>query len=183
MKEKLLIHACCGPCSANPFNELGKDFDLLGFFSNSNIQPLEEYEKRLDSFTKISSTLKVEYFVDAYDPNDWNDAIKGLENEPERGERCKRCFEYRLRRSFEFAKNNKIKYISTTLTVAPYKDSKTVLGLGESLSKEYGVSFLGIDLKKNDGFKKTMALARKHGLYMQNYCGCIYSLKSREVKK
>ncbi len=183
MKEKLLIHACCGPCSAYPLRVLKDDFELLGFFSNSNIAPEEEYKKREQSFEDLCDAVGVNYVVDHYDPDSWNEAVKGLENEPERGKRCEKCFEFRLRRAFEFAKKNKIKYITTTLTVTPYKDTKMVFKTGQKLSDEYGVSFTPMDFKKNDGFKKTLELAKKQGLYLQKYCGCIYSLKDREAKQ
>ncbi len=180
MKEKLLLHCCCGPCAAHPSKVLKDSFDVLAFFSNSNVEPKEEYQKRLDSFKKLCELTGLEYSVDEYDSDEWFETIKGLELEPERGKRCSICFEYRLKRAFEFAKKNGIKYITTTITVSPYKDSKMVFDVGKKLSQQYGVSFTALDFKKEDGFKKTKELAEKYSLYMQNYCGCVYSLRDKE---
>ena len=180
MKEKLLLHCCCGPCSAYPIKVLKDSFNILPFFSNSNIQPQEEYKKRLDSFKELCAFSELDYILDDYEPDLWKDYVEGLELEPEKGKRCLKCFEYRLRRAFEFAKKNKIKYITTTLTVAPYKDSKMVFEVGNRLSQEYGVSYTAFDFKKDDGFKKTKELSVSMGLYMQNYCGCVYSLRDRK---
>ena len=180
MKEKLLLHCCCGPCATYPSKVLKDSFEVIAFFSNSNIHPEQEYQKRLDSFKKLCELTKLDHIVDEYLPEAWLGDTKGLELEPEKGKRCRVCFEHRLKRAFEFAKKNKIKYITTTLTVAPYKDSKTVFDIGKALSEQYGISFAMLDFKKDDGFKKTKELAVKHGLYMQNYCGCVYSLKDRE---
>jgi predicted adenine nucleotide alpha hydrolase (AANH) superfamily ATPase len=120
--------------------------------------------------------------ADDYQPEDWHKAIRGLENEPEKGARCISCFEYRLKRTFEFAKQNNIGYVTTVLTVAPYKDSKTVFDIAGRLSKEYGVKFLELDFKKNNGYARTKKLAAENGLYVQNYCGCEFSLLDRKQR-
>ena len=182
MKERLLLHCCCGPCSAYPISSLIGDFVVEAFYSNSNIDTVDEYNKRLSNLKLLCGRTGVSCIEDDYEPENWFRSIAGLENEPERGARCKKCYEYRMRRTFEFAKKANIKYITTTLTVAPYKDSKAIFNIASKLSDEYGVGFLELDFKKNDGYMKTKELAKEHGLYIQDYCGCIYSLKDRNKR-
>jgi len=182
MKEKVLLHCCCGPCAAYPFSILTDKFKVEAFYSNSNLNTASEYLKRLENLRELCSRQGVKCIADDYEHEKWRDAVKGLENEPERGVRCKVCYEYRLKRTFEFAKNNNIKYVTTTLTVAPYKDSKAVFAVAACLSKEYGVRFLDLDFKKNDGYLKTKKLTAENGLYVQNYCGCEFSLQDRDQR-
>ncbi|MCX6112096.1 MAG: epoxyqueuosine reductase QueH [Proteobacteria bacterium] len=179
--ENLLLHCCCAPCATHPFEVL-KGYNILPFFSNSNIQPEDEYKKRLDAFNHLCSITGKEPIIDTYEPEKWLEYIKDLENEPERGKRCKVCFEFRLRRAFEFAKKRNIKYITSSLTTTTYKDTATVFEVGRKLSLEYGIEFKGINFKKNDGHRKSVELSKKYGLYIQNYCGCIFSLQDRRRK-
>ena len=179
--ESLLLHCCCAPCATYPFEVL-EGYDVLPFFSNSNIEPEDEYKKRLDTFKQLCSIKVKEPIIDTYEPEKWLEHIKGLENEPERGKRCKACFEFRLRRAFEFAKNGNIKYITSTLTTTTYKDTDTVFEVGRELSREYGIEFKEINFKKGDGHRKSVELSKQYGLYIQNYCGCIFSLQDRRRK-
>ncbi len=183
MKEQLLLHCCCGPCAAYPFSVLTNDFRVEAFFSNSNLDTASEYFNRLESLRLLCSRQGIPCYADDYEPETWHKEIVGLENEPERGKRCHVCFEYRLKRTFELAERNKIKYVATTLTVAPYKNACTIFDIANKLSKVYNVKFLELDFKKNDGYIKTKKLAQQNGLYIQNYCGCEFSLldKGRRV--
>ena len=182
MKERLLVHCCCGPCAAYPFSVLVENFKVEAFFSNSNLNTASEYFKRLEALRLLCARQGITCYADDYEPEGWHKAIKGLENEPEKGKRCTTCYEYRLKRTFEFAKQNNIEYVTTTLTVAPYKDSKTIFEIAGRLSKEYGVRFLELDFKKNNGYVKTKKLAVDNDLYVQNYCGCEFSLLDREQR-
>jgi len=157
-------------------------FKVEAFFSNSNLDTGSEYLKRLESLKLLCSRQGVACYTDDYVPEKWNKAVKGYEHEPERGGRCKICYEYRLRRTFEFAKEHNIKYVTTTLTVAPYKDSRAIFDIATGLSVEYGVRFLDLDFKKKDGYAKTKGLAKENDLYIQNYCGCEFSLVSKEQR-
>ncbi|MBN1115042.1 MAG: epoxyqueuosine reductase QueH [Oligoflexia bacterium] len=170
-----MLHTCCAPCACHPVQMLCKDYDILAFFSNSNIAPEQEYKVRLESFYLLCGQRSLEYHVDEYDNAGWLDCVKGLEDEPERGARCAKCIYYRLKRSYDFAKKNNIMYITSTLTVAPYKDSPMIFEVADSLSGEYGIEYVRYNFKKNDGFKKTMEQAKKSNLYLQKYCGCIFS--------
>lgn len=178
MKERLLLHVCCAPCLAYPITLLS-DYDVLCFFSNSNIYPEEELYKRKESFERFCKVNKINYFIDEYNYDSWTDFIKGFENEPEKGKRCELCFHYRLDKSFNFAKKNGIKKVTTTLTVAPYKSSNMVFKVACSLSNKYGIEFLEFDFKKKDGYKKTKEIAKKENLYIQDYCGCYFSLNDK----
>lgn len=182
MKERLLIHSCCGPCSAYPFSLLTDSFKVEAFYSNSNLNTASEYFKRLEGLRLLCSRQGVTCYTDDYVPEQWYEVVKGYEHEPERGTRCKICYEYRLRRTFEFAKANNIKYVTTTLTVAPYKDSRVIFDIATRLSDEYGVKFLDFDFKKKDGYLKTKELAKENGIYIQNYCGCVFSLVDKEQR-
>lgn len=181
MNKRLLLHCCCGPCSAYPLTQL-KGREVLCFFSNSNIYPVTEYEERFLSFKKNCVDVGVNFVEDIYEHDIWLDLVKGLASEPERGKRCRLCFDFRLRRSFEFAKKQNIKYIASTLTVAPYKDSKMVFDIARGLSREYGIEFEEYNFKKNDGYLKTRKLSKERELYMQSYCGCEFSLNDLRRK-
>ena len=178
-----MLHSCCAPCSGYPVAVLSENFKVELYFSNSNLDTLEEYNRRLASIELLSARLGLNYSVDTYNPKAWELAVLGLEQEPERGKRCEKCFEYRLERAFEFASSNGIKYLTTTLSVAPYKDSKMIFRVANALASKYKVEFLSLDFKKDNGYIKTKELAKLHGLYIQNYCGCIYSLRDREQRK
>jgi predicted adenine nucleotide alpha hydrolase (AANH) superfamily ATPase len=174
---KTLLHVCCAVCGAGAIEELMKDSEVILFFSNSNIFPKDEFEKRLENAKKISEIYGLELVADEYDHDDWLDFIKGLESEPEKGKRCLKCFEFNLRKTAEEAKDLKIENFTTTLTISPHKDSKKIFDIGKRVAYDVGVNFLEKDFKKNDGFKKSNELSKKHNLYRQNYCGCEFSLK------
>jgi predicted adenine nucleotide alpha hydrolase (AANH) superfamily ATPase len=175
--EKVLLHVCCAPCSTHAIERLLKEYMVVLFFSDSNIWPKEEYEKRLGEARKIAKAYNLELVEDGYDNDRWMEWISGLEAEPERGARCHKCFEFNLRRAAEYAKAKMFNYFTTTLTIAPHKDSKAVFEVGRMLADKWGVRFLEIDFKKLDGFRHSLELSEKHQLYRQDYCGCRYSVR------
>ena len=113
-----------------------------------------------------------------YDTEHWRAYIAGLESEPEKGERCNKCFEFRLDKAAEKARDLNIQFFTTTLTVSPHKVSKNVFIAGYNAAKKYGVEFIDIDFKKQDGFLKTMQLAKENNFYRQQYCGCEFSIRA-----
>ncbi|MFQ5887369.1 MAG: epoxyqueuosine reductase QueH, partial [Candidatus Hydrothermarchaeales archaeon] len=117
-----------------------------------------------------------------YDIREWFKAIEGLEDEPERGKRCEICFKMRLEKTAEFAKDEEYQCFTTTLTISPQKDAKLINAIGDELSKRYNIEFLQADFKKKDGFKKSVELSKRYGLFRQNYCGCVFSKREREAK-
>ena len=172
MKPKILLHVCCAPCSTQSIEELKKDYDVTLFFYNPNIHPKEEYEKRLNEAKKISKILGLPLIEGEYDKDAWLEAVKGFENEPENGKRCAICYEFRLKKSSEKAKD--FDFFTTTLTISPHKNSEVINEIGSKINHK----FLKKNFKKKDGFRKSIELSKKHNLYRQDYCGCIYSLKS-----
>ncbi len=175
IKPRLLLHICCISCGAYVSRILRRDYDLALFFYNPNIYPKSEYEKRLKTVNEIAKKEDLNIIFGEYDHEKWLAMVKGLENEPERGIRCKICYADRLSNCVKCAKKNKFDYFTTTLTISPHKDAKIILELGSMLSEQYGIKFLEKDFKKKDGFKKSVKLSCELNLYRQNYCGCEFS--------
>lgn len=179
-KPKLLLHSCCAPCSSYVITYLYDYFDITILYYNPNIYPYEEYKKRKDEQIRLISNFKGVKIIDCdYDNDIYNEVIKGLENEPERGSRCTKCFYLRLDKTGEIAKKNNFEYFGTTLTVSPYKNARLLNEIGEDISKKYDIKWLYSDFKKNDGYKKSIELSKKYDLYRQDYCGCIYSRRDK----
>ncbi len=178
MPRKILLHICCGVCSSAVVEHLKKeDFEITGFFYNPNIQPQVEYEKRLDVAREVSRILDFPLIEGEYDTGKWFELIRGLEQEVEGAKRCKVCFKMRLDASHNKSEELDISQFVSTLSISPHKDTSIINRIGRNLAKE---RFLATDFKKDDSFKKTLAFAKKHNLYRQNYCGCIYSAKEIE---
>lgn len=184
-KPKLLLHVCCGPCSTACLSVIADFFDITLLFYNPNIHPYDEYEKRfneLQKFVKIKNNdgYSIKIINANYDPNEYFEKIKGLENEKEGGARCTECFKLRLEYSAKYALENKFDYFTTTLTISPYKNSQLINEIGKDLQEKYGVQYLFSDFKKNEGYKKSIELCKQYGIYRQDYCGCIFSKKEHE---
>ena len=177
-KKKLLLHSCCAPCSSYSFLFLKDKFDISSLYYNPNIQPKAEHDKRLEELKRLIKEMNLDIkVIEEYDDN-FLELVKGLECEPERGKRCTLCYELRLRKCASLAKSLGFDCFSTTLSISPYKDAKRLNEIGERLEKELGIEYLYLDLKKNDGYKKSIELSKKYNLYRQNYCGCIFSKKT-----
>jgi epoxyqueuosine reductase len=169
--DRILLHVCCAPCSTAVIERLREQgYDIHLFFSNSNIHPREEFDKRLAEASKISSIQGLELIVDAYDHQSWLNHIQGLEDEPERGRRCIKCFEYNLTRTATLAQKLGLPGFTTTLTVSRHKSSRDIFSIGSSMK-----GFLAMDFKKQDGYTRSINLAKQFELYRQGYCGCEFS--------
>ncbi|MBO6272422.1 epoxyqueuosine reductase QueH [bacterium] len=178
--KKILLHACCAICSGYPITllkELG--YNVIVYFCNNNFDTIDEYNRRLEAEKTLCKHFGVELLVEPYTPQIYIDYIKGLENEPEGGARCIKCFELRLKESAKKAKELGIDIFTTSMIISPHKNFKNLCGVGESVGKEYGLEFLGLDFKKKDGFLKTNKISKDLGLYRQNYCGCIFAKNKR----
>ena len=175
--KKLLLHVCCAPCSTHVIEELKKEYKITLFFYNPNIEPVEEYQKRLEAAESLAKYLDIEIIAWDYDNIEWHNAVKGHENDQEGGERCNICFRFRLEKTAEFAKENNFDLFAATLTVSPYKNAEEINKIGKELANKYDIEFLESDFKKQDGYFKSIELSKKHNLYRQNYCGCLYSKK------
>lgn len=170
MKRRLLLHVCCGPCATHPVRALQEEYDLTLFFSNSNIAPEAEYRKRLANAQKVATECDVPLVTDEYDHEMWLACIAGLEEEPEKGARCEKCFEFNLSSAARYAQAHGFDLFTTTLTISPHKDSQVIFRIGKQAGP-----FLAVDLKKKDGFKRSVELSKAQGLYRQDYCGCEFS--------
>ena len=175
--KRLLLHVCCGPCSIIAIERTKPDHEVVLFFSNSNIHPKEEYEKRLNTAMKVADIFKTKLNKDRYSPQDWLNKVEGYENEPEHGKRCNICINYRLERTAKFAKAHGFNIFATTLTTGPQKNAKLINSIGRALGKKYGIEYYESNFKKKDGFKKSVDLSKEHKFYRQNYCGCKFSIR------
>lgn len=175
----LFLHACCAPCSSYCISYLSQYFHITLFYYNPNIYPESEYSHRLLEIKRFLSEFPVKnpisFMEGEYKPQDFFDMAKGLENEPEGGERCFLCYELRLREAAIHAAELGVDYFTTTLSISPHKNAAKLNEIGERLGKEYGVLHLPSDFKKKDGYKKSIELSREYNLYRQDYCGCVYS--------
>ena len=174
-KPSILLHSCCAPCSTSVIERISPYFDITVIYYNPNIEPIEEYEKRKREEQRFLSDIGIKMIDCDYDNDAWHEEVRGLENEPERGARCYVCYKKRLDYTCRKAKDLSFEYFGTTLTLSPYKVSDWVNEIGLKLEDYYRVHFLISDFKKRDGYKRSIELSKKYGLYRQDYCGCIYS--------
>jgi predicted adenine nucleotide alpha hydrolase (AANH) superfamily ATPase len=175
---KIVLHICCGVCAAGVVQTLTQEgHQVVGFFYNPNIHPEEEYEKRLEAAYRVAQELDFPFVTATYDPEVWLQETEGLKSEPEGGERCPICFRIRLEKTYSYLKNSNADAFTTTLTISPHKSARIVNRIGQEIG---GDRFLARDFKKKEGFRKAIQQARQWGLYQQNYCGCLYSI--RQVK-
>lgn len=178
-KKRLLLHACCAPCSSYCLEYLHSFFDITVLFYNPNITDEAEYIKRkkeLESFLLRAPFCKeVELIAKDYESDLFFERVKGFENEPEKGRRCDICYELRLLETVRLAKKMEFDYFCTTLSISPYKKADKLMEIGERLAVEYGVKYLPSDFKKSNGYKRSIELSKQYDLYRQNYCGCVFS--------
>ncbi len=186
---RLLLHACCAPCSSYCMEYLRQFFDVTVFFYNPNITEDAEYRKRVAEEKRLISEYnalggrRIEIIEGDYVPSDFFSAVKGYEDCKEGGERCKKCFELRLRESARVAKEGGFDFFTTTLTISPLKNAEVLNEVGEAAGKEAGIAFLPSDFKKKNGYKRSIELSKEYGLYRQDYCGCSFSKAQRELEK
>jgi len=180
-KKKLLLHICCAPDATVGVERLSHTWETEGFFLNSNIHPPQEYEKRLQALESLAAETRFSFDEGVYEPEVWFQEVQGLEDEPERGLRCETCIRGRLRDTARLARDRHFDAFAAVLTVSPHKDAAMINRLGKEAGDEFGVTYLPTDLKKQDGFKRSVELAKHYGLYRQDYCGCEYS-RNRSTK-
>lgn len=181
-RKRLLLHACCAPCSSYCLEYLREAFALTVFFYNPNLTEQEEYRRRVEEEKRLIALMngqegssQIEILEGRYEPERFLEAAKGLETCKEGGERCVRCFALRLGETARVAAEGGFDFFTTSLTISPLKNSALLNRIGAQEGERYGVRFLPSDFKKNNGYLRSTQLSRLHGLYRQNYCGCIYS--------
>lgn len=187
----LLLHSCCAPCSSYCLEYLANYFKIILYYYNPNISPKEEYEKRVEEQKRLIRELGEEKFdrysisfqEGAYEPEKYYETVKGLEKEPEGGRRCEACFRLRLTAAAKTAKELHADYFTTTLTISPLKSAPLLNALGEEIGLQAGVPFLPSDFKKKNGYKRSIELSARYGLYRQDFCGCVFSKREQESKK
>lgn len=193
-KPSLLLHACCGPCSSYVLEYLAKHFDITIFYYNPNIYPIQEYFRRLNELEKFLTVFpdainnSVKLVKCNYDPEEYFKSTnvmneKELQTEPEKGERCRRCYKFRMEAAYNYAINNSFDWMTTTLSISPHKDSEKINIIGIELEKSFSLNFpdkkitkfLPSNFKKNGGFLRSTQLSSIYGLWRQDYCGCVFS--------
>ena len=182
--EKLLLHACCAPCSSAVLERLANFFEITIFYYNPNITEEDEYKKRIEEIKKIIKEIKSKYKISLlegrYDPNEFFEIAKNLENEPERGPRCYKCYKLRIEETAKIAQEYNFNYFTTTLSISPHKNVNWINEIGENLNNKYNSTYLYSDFKKKNGYKRSIELSKEYNLYRQDYCGCIYSKKAKK---
>lgn len=183
----LLLHACCAPCSSYCIEYLSEYFDITVFFYNPNIDSLQEYERRVKEAERFVSSYPakrpVSLVSERYEPKEFYEIAEGLEDEPEGGKRCEKCFRLRLSKTASYAKEKGFEFFTTTLSISPLKDAVLLNSIGDEVSKEYGVPYLFSEFKKRGGFLRSTELSKEYGLYRQDYCGCVFSKRERKKDK
>ena len=184
IRPRLLLHACCAPCSSYTLEYLTKYFDITLFFYNPNIAPEEEYDFRAAELSRFLSAHpacgRVKLSVAAYDSAPFFAMAKGLEDVPEGGERCMKCYRLRLAETAKAAKEGGFDYFCTTITLSRHKNAVLINELGEQAAEAYGVRWLPSDFKKRDGENRSVELCDIYNVYRQLYCGCEFSLHLRQ---
>ena len=178
-KPRLLLHACCAPCSSYVIEYLHSYFDITMYYYNPNVTSLDEYNFRKEELFRLlrefPAAQGIKLLDSPYEPEKFFEMSKDLENLPEGGKRCKECYLLRLEQTALAAKENGFDYFATTLSISPYKNAQWLNGIGEELSQKYGVKYLFSDFKKKNGYKRSIELSREYNLYRQNFCGCVFS--------
>ena len=185
-RPTLLLHACCAPCSSYVLEYLSQHFAITLFFYNPNISPREEYDFRAAELVRLVEEMglseQISVLYGDYDPQVFLDMAKGLEELPEGGGRCKKCYALRLEESARVAAEKRFDFYTTTLSISPHKNAEWLNEIGDEMGARYGVRYLTSDFKKKNGYKRSCELSVQYGLYRQNYCGCIYSKQAAERK-
>ena len=174
-RPRLLLHACCAPCSTYVAEYLREYFDITLFYYNPNTHPQAEYLRRLDALYTLAEHFSLPILEGDYNTQEFFSRVKGMEKLPEGSERCTECFHIRLSETARKAKELGFDYFCSTLSISPHKNAELINELGESYAAEYGVPFLPNDFKKRGGFLRSTELSKELGLYRQDYCGCVFS--------
>lgn len=183
----LLLHSCCGPCSSAVMERLTPFFEVTVYYYDPNIYPEEEYRMRAAEQERLIAAFPqvhpIHFREGRYDPGEFYETVRGLEAEPEGGERCFRCYRLRLRETARAAREGGFDFFTTTLSISPLKDAAKLNEIGlEEAERVGGAAWLLSDFKKKDGYRRSCELSREFGMYRQDYCGCVYSLRRDFIK-
>ena len=177
--KRLLLHSCCAPCSGDIMLRLKEsNIDYTIYFYNPNIHPREEYLLRKNENLEFARKHKIPFIDDDYDTRNWFDQTKGQEWEPERGKRCSTCFDMRFLKTAQYAELHGFSIISSTLGISRWKDMNQINNSGKyAASKFKGLSYWDFNWRKENGSHRMIEVSKDEGFYMQEYCGCVYSLR------
>jgi len=185
-RPALLLHACCAPCSSAVLERLTEQFRVSVLFFNPNISPRSEYEKREAELERLIRSMPAardaEMIRVPYEPEVFYSAVRGMEDLPEGGERCFVCYRLRLEAAAKYAAEHGFDYFTSTLSISPLKNAVKLNEIGEELAEQYGVPHLPSDFKKKEGYKRSILLSKEYDLYRQDFCGCVFSKREREMK-
>ena len=183
-KPRLLLQVCCGPCSTQVIERLKDYFDMDLYFYNPMIYPREELDKRAENLEIVAekSDFAGKVIIPPNDIKDFEEVALKRKDDKEFGRACYDCYKLRLMETARLARDENYEYFTTSLSISPYKNSEWLNEIGEELEKEFGVKYLYADFKKRDGYKKSIELSKKYGIYRQEYCGCVFSKKEAEEK-
>ncbi|MCL2676798.1 MAG: epoxyqueuosine reductase QueH [Streptococcaceae bacterium] len=188
-RPSILLHSCCAPCSTYSLEYLCQSADVTIYFSNSNIHPRSEYERRehvqkefVEEFNACTGE-NVQFLAAPYEPNVFMNMVKihNLENEPEGGSRCEACFSMRLDIVAEKAQELGYDYFGSAITLSPKKNGQLINEIGLDIQKIYSVQYLPSDFKKNNGWKRSVEMCKEYDIYRQCYCGCVYAAKEQGI--
>lgn len=181
-RPRLLLHACCAPCSSAVLERLAEYFELSLLYYNPNIAPPAEYHRREAELERFVEQAGFSYPVIElpYDPQAFYTAVQGLEQEPEKGARCTVCYRLRLEQTARYAADHGFAWFCTTLSISPLKDPVRINEIGQELAAQYGLHWLPSEFRKREGYKRSLTLSAEYGLYRQEYCGCVFSRRARE---
>lgn len=181
-KPRLLLHACCAPCSSYCLEYLKDYFEITLFFYNPNITDKEEFDKRYAELKRLvyEMNLDIDVVCPTYCKEEFTQKVIGYENCPEGGDRCWICYAIRLAKACEYAEENGYDYYCSTLSISPYKNCDKLNTIGDALAKDRKVQHLPNDFKKKGGYARSVELSKEHDLYRQNYCGCEFSILQKE---
>ena len=178
-KNSLLLHSCCAPCSGDIMKRLiDSDITYTVYFYNPNIHPHKEYLLRKEENMSFSIKNNIPFIDADYDPRTWFDMTKGMGHEPERGKRCSVCFDMRFIKTAEYASKNGFDIISSTLGISRWKDMNQINQSGSyAASKFKGIDYWIFNWRKENGSHRMIEVSKNENFYMQEYCGCVYSLR------
>ena len=184
---RLLLHSCCAPCSSYVLEYLSNYFEITVFYYNPNIFPENEYTKRILEQQMLISDMKmkhpVSFLAGNYDRERFYEIAVGLEHLKEGGERCFKCYELRLEEAAKVAVDGEFDFFTTTLSISPMKNAEKLNELGKVIGQKYNVEYLQSDFKKKNGYKRSIELSKTYNLYRQDYCGCEFSFRDRQLEK
>ena len=184
MGTPLLLHSCCAPCSSACLERLKDKFAVTVLYYNPNIDEKAEYEKRKAEQIRFLQETGWAKFIDCdYDSESFSRMSSGLENEPERGKRCYLCYQLRLEKTAQIAKENGFSWFCTTLSLSPHKNAEWLNEIGEKTAGRYALNYLVSDFKKKGGYLQSIALSKEYGLYRQDFCGCRFSKIHQNFKQ